>query len=313
MNHAAWVDRSWTKDLSFSSPSWRFSLAGQPSLKDLIKFLGIPLWGYLLLVSLGAIFFWSPMFEAIFPRLKDLDKNVQKIDTNLARIEGALSVAIPGLAHQSLSDANAEAANANVAGAAQALQNAIGLLQNAKTLKARVKPDFFETAVSLLDDLDASLIGREIAPQAHDARLVLADYRSALQPRPSLPRNATEVIETIGPKLVVAGGHLIWFGPPGQEMIRIPPPSPPRLVYVEFDGVALEGGSQTLDNAAWRQVIFLNMHLFYQGGNLILENVKFINCTFDVVRSTKARQVLDYAALDQSSLRLGLTIGLKDR
>jgi hypothetical protein len=53
--------------------------------------------------------------------------------------------------------------------------------------------------------------------------------------------------------------------------------------------------------------------LFYQGGNLILENVKFINCTFDVVRSTKARQVLDYAALDQSSLRLGLTIGLKDR
>jgi len=62
------------------------------------------------------------------------------------------------------------------------------------------------------------------------------------------------------------------------------------------------------------------MKLFYNGGNVVLENVKFINCIFPFKPTDQARQVLDYAALDQSSsLRLGLnfppriTVGLNGR
>jgi hypothetical protein len=93
-------------------------------------------------------------------------------------------------------------------------------------------------------------------------------------------------------------------------MFIILPPAPPHLLSTVFDSCTIEGGRQTLDRAEWRNVTFLNMKIFYKGGNVVLKNVKFINCTFSFVRDNYARQVLNYAALDQSSLHLGMNTSL---
>jgi hypothetical protein len=88
-------------------------------------------------------------------------------------------------------------------------------------------------------------------------------------------------------------------------MFIIPPTQPPHLVSINFENIALEDGWQKLDNAAWRNVIFVNMHLSYGGGNLVLEKVKFIKCIFDVPHLPNVTRLLDYAALNDQSLRLG--------
>jgi hypothetical protein len=44
----------------------------------------------------------------------------------------------------------------------------------------------------------------------------------------------------------------------------------------------MKNGGQVLDNGYWRNFTFENMKITYKGGPMALENVTFINCTFDM-------------------------------
>ncbi len=253
-------------------PQESVELADNPSLKDLLKFLKVPLWGYLLLAVLGAVFFWSPIFEPIFPRLNRLDEHIQSIDGSLERIEGRFDLLIPRLARASLSDAEDQANKSNAEGAIRALQDVIALISDARTRKISAEPDLFEDAVGVLNRLAASPIASGIARQVHDARVVLANYRSAIQPPPSLfGRKGIEITATRqGPEVLnLNGSQITWKGAPFGPMFAILPPEPPRLISTVIENGILaggpRGGSQMLDNAAWRHLTFLNMRLSYSG------------------------------------------------
>ncbi len=54
--------------------------------------------------------------------------------------------------------------------------------------------------------------------------------------------------------------------------------------------LVVSGGGVTLDKMHLRNVIFLNVHIIYSGGPVQLENVSFLNCTFQVAPVTNGRQ-----------------------
>jgi len=55
-----------------------------------------------------------------------------------------------------------------------------------------------------------------------------------------------------------------------------------------FDGV---GGTVYLDDERMRKVIVQNSVIEYDGGPLLLENVYFVNCTFDIRETPKDKQL----------------------
>jgi len=75
-----------------------------------------------------------------------------------------------------------------------------------------------------------------------------------------------------------------------------------------FDNDRFIGGTQILDGIHWRNTDFVGTHIVYEGGEIELNNVHFINCTFEVPSNIaprpKARQFLDYAALAQPELNI---------
>ena len=46
--------------------------------------------------------------------------------------------------------------------------------------------------------------------------------------------------------------------------------------------------SQTLDGTHWLGVTFVNMRIRYKGGEVELQNVRFINCTFEFSNDPRA-------------------------
>jgi hypothetical protein len=52
----------------------------------------------------------------------------------------------------------------------------------------------------------------------------------------------------------------------------------------------LEGGAVVLDGHHIRNVVFVGVHVVYNGGRVILEGAVFINCRFTVEQSQTGEQ-----------------------
>lgn len=99
-----------------------------------------------------------------------------------------------------------------------------------------------------------------LVSDAWSAQLALVDYRSSLPTEPTPPISAT-------PKFVFHGAMM--------------------------NGGAVINGGQKLDGAYWRNYTFENARIEYDGGPMILENVRFINCTFVVRYSPRGEQLAE--------------------
>jgi hypothetical protein len=73
---------------------------------------------------------------------------------------------------------------------------------------------------------------------------------------------------------------------------------PNAMVTAGENGLVLDG--YWLDN-----VVFENTTLIYRGGPVILQNVRFVNCTFDVRRSPQAEQLLAAAIKQPVNATIG--------
>jgi hypothetical protein len=72
-----------------------------------------------------------------------------------------------------------------------------------------------------------------------------------------------------------------------------------------IQGVTLNGVTQTLDGVQWKDVVFVNSRVRYHGGDLKLDNVHFVHCTFEVPESSRGTQLADYATLESGTLTIG--------
>ena len=142
-------------------------------------------------------------------------------------------------------------------------------------------------------------------------RIALAEYRSALQPspdtttvtfRPTKPGEAKFIVSGTG--LVIQGWSFLLQGDT-TTLFRLLPPLDGKLakrIYFE-DGI-IEGGTQLLDGIHWHNTVFIGTHIRYDGGEVELQNVTFVNCTFDVLPNDRGVQFVDYAALDTPNLTI---------
>ncbi len=72
-----------------------------------------------------------------------------------------------------------------------------------------------------------------------------------------------------------------------------------------ISGLTLDGVTQTLDGVEWKDVVFVNSRVRYRGGDLKLDNVRFVHCTFEVPESSRGAQLADYATLESGALNIG--------
>jgi hypothetical protein len=137
-----------------------------------------------------------------------------------------------------------------------------------KAIAEQAKASNIETSASVLIGVNERI--KEAVEQypalldpGWSTRLSLVDYRS------SLPLDKTQVNSS-------------------------PPVLTSRLTLVDggrFDGNAR--GRQKLDGVHWRNFTFTNMLIEYDGGPMVLENVTFINCTFEMRYSIRSGKVQD--------------------
>jgi len=162
----------------------------------------------------------------------------------------------------------------------------------------------------------------------HQTGLTLAAYRSVLNPSPPIPTHKSELPNTFPTQLaqlkarafydhttvhlfkddtVLGAGVAIDASSmaPGQEMF-VPPSKFVESNNDDFNDLILIGATQTLDGIAWRRVTFVDTHIRYTGGSLILENVTFVNCTFDFPANNVGQQLVRYAVLEpKQELKVG--------
>jgi hypothetical protein len=177
--------------------------------------------------------------------------------------------------------AAAKTAN-NPAVAARALDVVASLTSTLREGKRSASPEFFQTAIENI----GALPQRKLSEQLHKTRLVLAEYRSALQSVPE-PQNYTTFI--------CERGHDQTFAVPKGDLT-----SPNRFI----SDIRVVGCSQALDGTTWKNMVFENARIAYHGGPVVLENVIFLNCTFEVERMDEGNRLLQYAALNQKVLKV---------
>jgi hypothetical protein len=142
--------------------------------------------------------------------------------------------------------------------------------------------------------------------EAFLARLSLAEYRSRLQ---SPPRQNFE--PEVRPK---DGLFFSLPNPPTQyarqtfdfrfvkdDALKV---SPAAQGTITFESVNIINAQIPLDGVRWHDVTFVNSHVIYRGGFTELQNVRFVNCTFEVPPTQAGVKVVDYAALDRGQLTI---------
>jgi hypothetical protein len=79
--------------------------------------------------------------------------------------------------------------------------------------------------------------------------------------------------------------------PPKTEAPATPPEN--KLNLPVFTNVAATNGGQKLDGVYWKNSVFINVRVEYDGGPMILDNVRFINCVFVMKYTPPAEQFAD--------------------
>ncbi len=174
------------------------------------------------------------------------------------------------------------------------LKKARALFSDAQEHKVSAPADIFASAIENLSEIENSTpeATRAAGPVINDLRVLLANYRSALQTIPDLDapfhgspvRTPTEISHQSikGGSPAIANAH-----PAGQLALLV---SDVRIINPAF---------QLLDGIRWRDVVFVDTSIEYYGGPVELTNVRFINCDFIVHAGANATRFLEYAALDR--------------
>lgn len=208
-------------------------------------------------------------------------------------------------------------------------QGATSLLVSAKELKTPVPPGYFSTTLGALNSL-SDATDPNIASELFGTRVALAEYESALEVapdfpdklmmlpiRPNTPIESSQVAMTaiyrptasamLAPNASVQAQGAVIRGadlPQGADFLR-PTGSSFAANGNSIEGLDFDGVTQTLDGIAWKNVVFVNTHIRYHGGDLKLDHVRFVHCTFEMPQGARGMQLANYAALGSNQLNIG--------
>ena len=264
----------------------------------LSRSLGIPPWGQVLIALLFVGAWWlHSSFGTIEKQIADHDTKLQLLPLEISK----------DLLSQALTDTKL----GRLDRAERITETATAIIAKASTEKIQAPPDYFKGSIEALNSISYGTSSPSLLGTVQGARLMLANYRSALEPLPAVTKEKKEFEGSyhagVGEQFNFSErSTLVFIGP--SEMIV-----PPLVRKFSINDVRIRnlviatptGASQTLDGIHWKDVIFVGAHIKYEGGDLDLQNVRFVNCTFDVIPSPKAQQFIDYAALAMDKLEIG--------
>ena len=273
----------------------------------------IPVW----LQVLGAVL---PIVLAIVGVTCWLNSSLNKLDRKIQNNTHAIEVIASkqddrtnDLVKQLLAEAQAavSAQDGPVAGKAAALSSV--LLRTQIRAKTPAAPEFFQKTDELLVQVSQSQ-NPETREEATQALTTLAEYRSVLlEPTPGfLPPTASSLIMTspiggirLSRRDVYDGGEYQFQHPTGY--FGIADGIPPLLsTGNQVMNAVIRGGTVNLSGIAWRHTEIIGARVRFSGGETLLNDVRFIDCTFED-STPPPTSLLQYAALDQSSLKLPKT------
>lgn len=83
--------------------------------------------------------------------------------------------------------------------------------------------------------------------------------------------------------------------------VLVPPATRSIRDNVLVEDLTIAGASQTLDGIRWHNVTFIGTRVLYAKGPLDLENVHFVNCTFELPPDDRGARLADAVALGVTS------------
>ena len=264
-----------------------------------------------------------------------VDIRFASLDIRLAKVESAVRVLADKQSDQTkqlIHDLLAAAENSALEKpeiATRAIQVASSLIAAMRNEKRPADSEYFQTTIKALDHLMTRPTQPQLSKAVHSTRIALAEYRSALGAMPPLPTKQQAFPHTPGAPITAP-----TLGPGAYRITQGLPL--PRNIHWLSDGAAINaseiptgvdiltptsrslsannnavtglifvGAAQTLDGIRWENVVFVNTHIKYLGGQVALANVRFVNCTFEVQESDRGTQMTNYAALQGASLVIG--------
>jgi hypothetical protein len=255
--------------------------------------------GAVVLTLLG--FVLSEHSSAVSRREED-GKFQQKTDDRLSDIEKTLKNL-----QETTEDMRLKLSTRTASGP-QSLKDVRQILNSAKSQNVPIsETTIAETAQSFI--AASQKTSEPGAPEAWGAALELAAYRTSLNIPPVGPFNAlgTVHVDDDSTHLRVYGEgsashdeRAICRSIGGAD--ELPDPGPATIIIAGPGTVHLDG----LKGYEFKDVIFRNVKIRYTGGRVILRNVRFIDCIFDVPRSEQNAPFLE--ALTSSS-QVSLTLG----
>lgn len=165
-------------------------------------------------------------------------------------------------------------------------------------------PGFFQSASAQLDRVAQQKPGdTRLFEHVTSARIELAVLRSAQEMPPSQPPGIEldsprhmDANQTLNPASL-GKGYLDATQLPELSEILIPPASRALADHVRVEDLMLAGAAQTLDGIRWRNVTFVGTRLRYEGGELSLQNVRFVRCRFGLPADERGARIAGAIAL----------------
>lgn len=285
-------------------------MAENSDLSKAAQRLGVPLWGRLLIAALVVVAgSFGTGFVMGFIRLGKMESAIRVLASKAAQDTR-------DLVRDLLAEARKDTASGNIPRAEKALTIVPVLLTRVVNETIPASPAYFSSA---LRDLNYVQSGAKSSPQlvkdVHQSRVIFAEYRSKLRP-PIVPDpKATQVLVPYplppGPatiKLDALYGTVFDLRkvPPGVSIIS--PGNPPFFTGLRTDDpshpIFLMNGTQKLDGMDWINVVFSHMVIQYTGGYVVLQNVKFVDCTFELTDAPEGDTFANYVALDLPELTI---------
>lgn len=231
-------------------------------------------------------------------------------------LTGALSGTSPWQrdAMDSIEQGLQQAQAGNLSATEVSVDRAASLIEVARVQAEAAEPMFFELS---LDGLDRILAqhpdDQNLFEHVTLARIDLAGLRSSQETTAALPAGKTppERVSIAAPHQVAAdrlvdsttfkGNYVDATLMPDTSEILLPPASRLFADNVRVENLTFEGASQTLDGVRWHNVTFVNTRLRYEDGELDMQNVRFVHCTFGLPSDPRGARLATAIALGQST------------
>jgi len=237
------------------------------------------------------------------------------ISVVLYNLNGKISQLPTTLSTQLIEQSRKFAGSGSPEDAARSLNLAAALITSLKTNKTKVSPGYFAQISIQLQEMASESQPAIVRNSAHTALTYLADYKTAIQSVPDLSGPKKEIERSFQTAVSTRTNVKILFGVSvfpvyvhGDLFDTTPPLKLSNNIVIEGPAVfvgMVPDASQTLDGVHWLGgVTFVNMLIRYNGGEVELQNVNFVNCRFEIANTQSGNLLAFNIARSVSGLKV---------